>query len=518
MATILVVEEEQEVARALAEALCALGHRVPQLARSADEALRHLDAVRPDLVLLDERLEGAGAATGAALQGRAGVPVVYLGAGSAESAAVSRSTTPHGYLQLPIRPGALAATVELALQRHALEARLREREAWLTTTLHAIGEGVVVVDAAGRVALVNAVAEQLTGFTEAEALGQPLSAVLRVLPERPGASAPCPLQGVLEVGGEPARAPGEATTLLLGSRSRGELPVDLSTGPIRDDEGRLLGAVLVFRDVSARRRMQEQLALNERLAALGTLAAGVAHEINNPLAFTLSNVHYAAEELEAVDALLAGPALDARQLSELRARMGELREALREAADGGARVKHIVADLRDFARGGRDRAGAVDVVAVVERALRMAGKTLAARARVERSLLPVPAVEGSAGGLSQVLLNLVLNAAQAIPEGAPERHCVRVGTRVDAQGRVVVSVRDSGSGMSPEVQRRIFDPFFTTKPPGVGTGLGLSVSHGIVTALGGSISVWSEPGVGTEFRVALPAVQPVPRAAQSLPR
>ncbi|WP_237077252.1 ATP-binding protein [Myxococcus xanthus] len=262
---------------------------------------------------------------------------------------------------------------------------------------------------------------------------------------------------------------------------------------VRERSGRrLLAGVAV--DVTDRKAMQAQLVVSDRLAAVGTLAAGVAHEINNPLAFVLSNLSFLAGELHAL-----APELPS-------GRMAELEEVLREATDGAHRVRQIVRDLRTFSRGDDEVATAVNVQAVLESAITLARSELKLRAQLVRDYREVPLVEGNEGRFGQVFLNLLINAAQAIPMGQPEQHEVRLSLRT-AGDRVIIEVRDTGVGMPPEVRARIFDPFFTTKPVGEGTGLGLSICHGIVTGFGGDISVESEEGRGSTFRVSLPVAR-----------
>jgi len=247
--------------------------------------------------------------------------------------------------------------------------------------------------------------------------------------------------------------------------------------------------VAVAHDVTERDRLQQQLLQSERLASVGMLAAGVAHEVNNPLAYAMLNLEQAARQL-AADA----PDLDA------------VRAAVRDAADGARRVQTIVRDLRTFARGAGDDVRPVDVNAVVETALHLAGNELGLRARVERALAPVPRVLANADRLAQVLVNLLMNAAQSLPEGRADDHLVRVATGEEG-GLVRVAVRDTGSGIAPEVLPRLFDPFFTTKPPGMGTGLGLAICHSIVASFGGRIEVASRLGHGSTFTVSLPACE-----------
>jgi CheY-like chemotaxis protein len=164
-----------------------------------------------------------------------------------------------------------------------------------------------------------------------------------------------------------------------------------------------------------------------------------------------------------------------------------------------------VSSLRSLSRGDEERRTPLDVRCAVAVAARMTANELRFRARLETTLDPVPLVDADEGRLGQVFINLLVNAAQAMSQGAIADNVIRIVTRTDAEGRAVIEVHDNGPGISAEVCRRIFDPFFTTKPVGAGTGLGLSICHGIVTSLGGTIVVTSEVGVGSCFRVTLPA-------------
>jgi signal transduction histidine kinase len=244
-----------------------------------------------------------------------------------------------------------------------------------------------------------------------------------------------------------------------------------------------------------RRKMQEQLLISDRMASVGTLAAGVAHEINNPLAAVITNLDLIHRDLS----LVCGD----RELGDrLRDVFAELRDA-RESAD---RMRHIVRDLKIFSRSTDDEhTGAVDVHRVMDSSLRMAQNEIRHRAQLVKDYAKVPLVEANEARLGQVFLNLVVNAAQAIGEGDAEHNAVRISTHQNAGGMVVVEVRDTGGGIAPEHLNRIFDAFFTTKPVGVGTGLGLSICHRIVRSLGGELEVESEVGAGSVFRVSLPA-------------
>ncbi|HEX5753492.1 MAG TPA: ATP-binding protein [Archangium sp.] len=227
----------------------------------------------------------------------------------------------------------------------------------------------------------------------------------------------------------------------------------------------------------------------ERLATAGQLAAGVGHEINNPLSYVLANVTFALEELAE------------RELDEA---MKEVQDALQQARKGAERIRGIVRDLRTFASSKFDSLGTVDVREALEFAVSMAEHQLRLRAQLLRDYTPVPAVVGNESRLGQVFLNLLLNATQALPEGAVSSNQVTLTIRPHQESWVAIEVRDTGCGIPAENLPRLFEPFFTTKPIGEGTGLGLSVCHGIVTSMGGQLQVESTPGRGSTFRVLLP--------------
>ena len=262
----------------------------------------------------------------------------------------------------------------------------------------------------------------------------------------------------------------------------------------RDEAGApafLLGG---WADITEQKKLQEQLMISDRMASMGTLAAGVAHEINNPLACVIANLELAERDLgERAESL------------HLEAELQEIREEAHDARKAAERIRDIVRDLKIFSRSKDEATGPVDVQRVMESTLRMAWNEIRHRARLVKDYGKTPPVEATESRLGQVFLNLVINAAQAISEGRAKDNEIRVATSVAPGGLVVVEIADTGPGMSPEVMGRLFTPFFTTKPIGVGTGLGLSICHRIVTGFGGSIEVESALGKGTTFRISLPA-------------
>ncbi len=256
-----------------------------------------------------------------------------------------------------------------------------------------------------------------------------------------------------------------------------------------------------LREVETRKQRREaeaQLLVSDRMAAIGTLAAGVAHEINNPLAAVLANLELAEKELEQI------------ATSGSLERLAAARDELHEALEAAARVREIVRDLKVFSRGEEEQRHPVDVNHVLESSLRIAWNEVRHRAKVVKSYADVPPVLATEGRLGQVFLNIIVNAAQALDERRVGRNELRLSTRLE-QARVLVEIADTGSGIPPEVLKRLFTPFVTTKPTGVGTGLGLSICHRIVTGLGGDIQVDSRPGAGSVFRVWLPSTTQVLR-------
>jgi PAS domain S-box-containing protein len=369
---------------------------------------------------------------------------------------------------------------------------------------HAV-EGIARLDESGCYVAVNAVFAKMLGYDEKEMLGGQWGAGCH------------PDDRAAVVAAREAVSP-EGKTELEARVLRKDGSVAVLRGLIVRADGPRGGHHVFVSDITEQREMQERLLLADRMGSMGRLAAGVAHEINNPLSFVITNVTLLAERL---------PALAAETGDK---RLGELVEVLRDVRDGTERVRKIVRDLKMFSRPEDVRSGAVDVRQVLESSLAMAWSEIRHRARLVKDYAASLMVEGNDAQLGQVFLNLLINAAQAIPEGNVERNEIRVVAKVDPHdpARAIVEIHDTGAGIAPAALPHIFDPFFTTKPVGVGTGLGLSVCHGIVSKLGGEIQVESNPGAGTTFRVLLrrgkdrpktlpppvvdPAPKPVPRS------
>ncbi len=250
-------------------------------------------------------------------------------------------------------------------------------------------------------------------------------------------------------------------------------------------EERVVTSARSKRELDARvATFQVEVTKNAKLATVGQLAASIGHEINNPLAYIITNLEFVAEQL--------APAADP-----------EVRTSLADARDGAERIRQIVRELQVVSRNDETQ-HTVDLNTIVERSIRMAGTQVRQAARLVQDLRVVPPVSANETRLGQVFLNLLVNAAQAIGEGRVEQNEIRVSSYTDVAGRAIVEVSDSGPGIGPEARARLFQPFFTTKKSAAGTGLGLSICQTIIGSLGGEITVASELGKGAVFRVCLP--------------
>jgi len=269
----------------------------------------------------------------------------------------------------------------------------------------------------------------------------------------------------------------------------GELrTVQVRTKVTRDASGAPIAMLCTTTDVSEHRETAARLVFTDRMASIGTLAAGVAHEINNPLAFISAHLDLIAHELGA---------------TEQASLLGEMRK-------GVDRITTIVRGLQAFSRTDEERRAPLDLEHVLELAVVMAGTQIRHRAELVRSYAALPPVVANQATLGQVFLNILVNATEAIPEGQVDRHTITIRARTDAAGWAIIEIADTGRGIAREIQPQIFDPFFTTKPIGAGIGLGLSICHGIVRSLGGELGFTSELGKGSVFRIALPpAASPV---------
>jgi len=396
------------------------------------------------------------------------------------------SAQPSGFLHGDIAlVELLANVVGSALERAAAEDQLRRAEETFRLTIDNAPIGMAIVGTDGRFLRVNAALCEIVGYTNDELLALTFHDVTH----NDDLAADLALLDQLVRGEIPRYDLAKRYTRKDGTIAETTLYVSL----VRDEAGQPRHFIAQIQDVTEKRRLQERVLLADRMASLGTLAAGVAHEMNNPLAAVSMNAEHLADQLRE----LAGgsPSGRVRELVEI---VGDIR-------DGAERVRKIIRGLKSFARADEETRVPLDVRRVVDVAVGMSMNEIRHRARLRREQGHVPLVDADEGRLAQVFINLLVNAAQAIPEGKANENEITIRIDTDSEGWVVVEIRDTGEGIPAAIRGRVFDPFFTTKPIGVGSGLGLSISDGIVRSLGGEIGVESTPGQGTVFRVRLPA-------------
>jgi two-component system, cell cycle sensor histidine kinase and response regulator CckA len=494
---IMVVEDESIVAEDMKAMLEGFGYAVPAIAFSGEEAVKKALDTHPDLVLMDIVLKGqmSGVEAVERIRSRCNIPVVYVTA-YADEKTVRRAkvTEPFGYLLKPFDARELQTTIEIALYKHRVDKKLQESEQWLSTTLRSLGDAVMATDTQGYITFMNPRAEVLTGWMQAEAFGRHVGEVLVVRHETTQALVEDPIVKVLQEGTAIDLAD---HSLVLMAKDGAERPIDDSATPIKDDHGNIIGAVLIFRDITERRQLEEQLAQSQKMEAIGRLAGGVAHDFNNlltvisvytELLLSRRNRHdqlerYATEIKKAVD---NATALTSQLLTLSRKQMLQ------------PRVLELNAMIANMAE-------------VVQRLLGQA---------IELIFLPratMGSVNVDPAQLEQVILNLVMNARDAMPQGGTlaietadvewdELQARRYG-RAQPGPYVMLAVSDTGCGMDAVTRSRLFEPFFTTKSGGRGTGLGLSIVYGVISQSGGHIDVDSAPGRGAVFRVYLPRVE-----------
>jgi PAS domain S-box-containing protein len=380
----------------------------------------------------------------------------------------------------PDKPEVVGYWIDVTDQVTA-EASLRRSEASFRTLIER-AQTATFVHRDGRYVYVNSAAIALLGHRSADAIvGHPVLDFIH--PDDRDAIA----KRILQLATTGGVAPGAVRMV----RADGSVVV-LEGEAVRVDFDGEPSIVVMGHDVTERDQMFARLALADRMLTVGTLAAGVGHEINNPLAYVTSSLELLAAELPSLRVAAGSRLNDA-----------SLRTLVSDACDGVSRVSTIVRDLRSLSRPEDEVRGPVDVAGVLAASVKMAHNELRHRARVIETYESVPPVAGDASRLGQVFLNLLLNAAQAIPEGHAEQNAITIRVGL-ASGGVRVDISDTGSGISPAIIGRIFDPFFTTKAPGIGTGLGLSISHQIVRSMDGEITVDSQAGRGCTFSVTLP--------------
>lgn len=371
--------------------------------------------------------------------------------------------------------------------RKEAEAALQTEKELLAVTLRSIGDGVITTDTQGKITFLNKVAEKLTGWSDEEARGKQSREVFHVINEKSGKRCPSPVQKVMELARIIDLTDHSALIAKDGSRKM----IADSGAPIRDRDSKIVGVVIVFRDVTNEYRMEEELLKVRKLESVGVLAGGIAHDFNNILSGILGNIELAHFRIAEKDEEAASLLSDAQKATK---RAGKLTQQLLTFSKGGEPVKESIS-LPELVR---------DSAAFV-----LQGSKIACEYSFAEGLW---AVDVDSGQISQVIQNIILNADHAMPEGGRITiSCTNVtdpATEALLRGHegdfVRIVLQDSGVGIPREILDRIFDPYFTTKQHG--SGLGLAICHSIINKHDGYLMVDSSPGHGTTFTIYLPAV------------
>jgi len=364
------------------------------------------------------------------------------------------------------------------------EVKLAEEKERLAVTLRSIGDAVIVTDVDGTITLLNKVAEHLTGWTMQDAVGKPLSEVFHIINEKTRERCEHPVANVINTG----LICGLANHTVLVRRDGAELIIEDSAAPIRDRESRIIGVVLVFRDTTEKRRMEDELIKVEKLESVGVLAGGLAHDFNNLLTAILGNISMAKMYIDGGNKAFA---------------------RLTEAESASKRASELTYQLLTFSRGGAPIRKTASIGDIVRESARftLSGTSVAAEYSIGSDIW---SVDVDAGQMSQVFSNLIINAVQAMPSGGTVTITAKnvvLGAddvpTLESGTYVRISIGDRGIGIPDELLPRIFDPYFTTKQ--TGSGLGLASVYSIIKKHDGHITVESKSGQGTTFRIYLPA-------------
>ncbi|MCB0208713.1 MAG: response regulator [Anaerolineae bacterium] len=492
---IFITEDERLVAISLQRKLTGLGYEVVGIAASGQETLDKVAKTTPDLILMDIQLKGNfdGIETAAYLRTNFDIPIIYLTAYD-DDATLQRAkiTEPFGYLLKPYQARDLRTTIEMALYKHSLEQKLKEKEQWSKATLNSIGEGVITTDIHGKVTFMNRAAEHLTQWRPTQAFGEDIATVLRLTKEK---MEPAALSDLMVPADTEPSINLEHTTFLITKQGR-KIPVSHSNAPIIDDQGMTNGGVLVFRDITQQRQLEAKLHQSKKLEALGQLAEGIAHHFNNLLTSIIGYVTFAQETI---------------------AEDHQAKEDLARVLEASEHAASLTQQLLMFTRQNRMQLQEIDfniLVEYIDHSL-----THSIEKTIIHNLILAPnvgEVKLDTDQFEQLLDHLIVNACEAMPNGGHltiETQRVLVpSSRSGQSGDIppgeyaLLAVTDTGTGMTTEVQSHLFEPFFTTKPVGQGTGLGLATCLGIVKQHQGHIRIQSQFNKGTRIEVYFPCL------------
>ena len=502
MATILIIDDQPANLKLLVDLLRQKDH-VLLVASSGRQALDILESQVPDLILLDVMMPGMdGFQVCEEIKKnpeRSDVPVIFLTAlGDIEDKNRAFDAGGVDFIPKPFHEQEVLLRIHTHLTLHKQRQELEQKKETLSVTLRSIGDGVITTDTSGKVVFLNKIAEKLTGWSNDEAYGKDSTEVFNIINEKTREKCANPAQKVLEIGSIINLANHTALITKTGST----ISIADSGAPIRDRNSRIIGVVIVFRDVTHENMLEEELLKSKKLESIGILAGGIAHDFNNILAAIMGNIDLAGHFIHD----------DAERAEEL----------LQAAKKASKRAVKLTNQLLTFSRGGNPVKESAALPKIVSESADfiLQGSKVSCRYSFAEDIWPV---DVDAGQISQVVQNIILNGIQAMPEGGiidvDGKNCTDLTkeTLLSAHDGNYVRIRihDQGIGIPHQILDKIFDPYFSTKQ--LGNGLGLAICYSIIQKHDGYITTSSSPGEGTTFTIYLPAHPDIPADSKENP-
>ncbi|MHC9544236.1 MAG: response regulator [Vulcanimicrobiota bacterium] len=483
---IMIVEDESIVAHDIQRTLQLYGYDIFSIESSGESALKRFESEHPDLVLMDIVLKGQIDGVEAARQIHLlyGVPVIFI-TSQAEDTMIeqAKKTEPFGYIIKPFQDRELKTIVEMSLYKARMEHILREREEWLSVTLNSIGDGVIATDSLGKIFLINPIAEKILAVSRDKVIGEPIEKFFICKTGDAAAPDENPVLSVIRDG----MTIHSALDTLLFRSDGGVIPIDFRITRIESARGYVMGAVMVFKDITETRKIQSELLKVQKLESIGRLAGGIAHEFNNVLTAVLGNISLGKIFTEG---------------------SGEMYDCLNEAEKASLRARDLAQKLMIFSKGGSPVKETASIIELIEESAEFAleGTSVKCNFNLPLSLWQV---EVDVNQMNQVISNVILNASEAMG-GAGVVQVRAENFRLDnttsslAEGHYVkIEIADFGTGIPTENLSQLFDPYFSTGQPG--KGMGLAICYSIIKRHGGHIDVESEMGKGTVVTIFVPA-------------